>query len=115
MAASQRLVDLQRDAKRQRVEERIREAMRSGKLVEAQRAWAEALVASEEDLFDEWLRTAPVVIQVGAIAAPSGNDRTQRRQHATAARARAEFRANPVLTALTTEDAYVADAIRQSG
>ena len=88
--------------------------MRAGKLVEAQRAWAEALVASEEDLFDEWLRTAPVIVQPGATVAPSGPNGTERRQHASAARARAEFRETPVLTSLTTEDAYVADAIRQS-
>lgn len=112
--ASQRLVVLQREAKQQRVEERIREAMRAGKLVEAQRAWAEALVASEESLFEEWLRTAPVVVQVGAIAAPSSVDRGQRRKHATVSRARAEFHTSPVLQTLTTEDAYVADAIRQS-
>ncbi len=36
VAASQRLVDLQREARRVHVEERIREAMRAGKLVEAQ-------------------------------------------------------------------------------
>lgn len=114
MAASQRLVDLQREAKQQRVEERIREAMRGGKLVEAQRAWAEALVASEEDLFDEWLRTAPVIVQPGAMVAPNGANGTERRQHAIAARARAEFRQSPMLTSLTTEEAYVADAIRQS-
>ncbi len=114
MAASQRLVDLRREARQQRIEERIRQAMRAGKLVEAQRAWAEALVASEEDLFNEWLRTAPVIVQPGATVAPNRVSGTERRQHGITARARAEFRENPMLTTLTTEDAYVADAIRQS-
>jgi len=113
LAASQRLLDLQREAREQRVEERIREAMSAGKLVEAQRTWAEALVAREEDLFDEWLRTAPVIVEPGATAAPGESNGQERHQHIIATRARAEFRASPMLRTLTVEDAFVADAIRQ--
>ncbi len=112
VAASRRLIDLQRDKERRHVEERVREAMRSGKLVEAQRTWAEALVAREEDLFEEWLRTAPVVVKPGLTLAPQAWDGPERKHHAAASRARAEFRTNRLLSGLTTEEAYVADAVR---
>lgn len=115
VAAAQRLALLRRDARQRQVEERLREAMRAGKLVEAQRAWAEALVAREEGLFEEWLRTAPVVVSPGASAPPGGVDASQRRRQAVAAMARSEFRANHVLSGLTTEEAYVADAVREAG
>jgi len=114
VAAGRRLIDLQRDMERRHVEERIREAMRSGKLVEAQRTWAEALVAREEDLFEEWFRTAPVVVKPGMSAPPHGADGAERKHHAATSRARAEFRTNHVLAGLTTEEAYVADAVRSA-
>ncbi len=113
VAASERLADLRRDATLRHVEGRLREAFEAGKLVEAQRAWAEALVAREEGLFDEWLRTAPVVVQVGASTPPREFDGAQRRQHVLAAQARAQFVANPVLASLTTVEAYMADALRE--
>jgi len=112
VAASRRLIELQRDMERRHVEERVREAMRAGKLVEAQRTWAEALVAREEDLFEEWFRTAPVVVKPGISAPPQTTDGVERRHHAAASRARAEFRTNRLLAGLTTEEAYVADAVR---
>ncbi len=114
VAAGRRLVDLQSDAKRRHVDQRITEAMRAGKLVEAQRVWAEALVAREEGLFDEWLRTAPIIVQPGATVAPGACDTVERRRHAVAARAKAEFRASQSLSSLTTEEAYVADALREA-
>jgi hypothetical protein len=89
--------------------------MRTGKLVEAQRTWAEGLVAREEELFDEWFRTAPVIVQPGASVPPDGSDGFHQRERATAARARAEFRAHPMLSGLTTEEAFVADALSQAG
>lgn len=112
LAASERLLDLQRTQQRQRIEERIAEAMRAGKLVEAQRQWAEALVAKEEALFDEWFRTAPVVVQTGRTIAPHSTDPLERRNRAAAATARAEYRTNRFLAGLTTEEAYVAHATR---
>ncbi len=114
LAASQRLVDLERTARQRRVDGRVCEAIRAGKLVEAQRAWAEQLVAREEELFDAWFRTAPVVVQPGTLLPPDGCAGTQGRRHAVAARARSEFAANPLLVGLTTEEAYVADALRQA-
>ena len=113
-AASQRLADLRRENGRRHVEERIAQAMRAGKLVEAQRAWAEALVAREERLFDEWLHTAPVIVQPGSTVRPNRTEAGQR-QETIAARARAEFRSSDLLSGVTTEEAFVADALRQAG
>jgi len=112
VAAGERLGDLRRRDLERRVDERIQEAMRAGKLVEAQRAWAEALVAREEQLFDEWFRTAPVVVQTGRTTPPHAADASERRRHAACATARAEFRTNRFLAGLTTEEAYVANAAR---
>jgi phage I-like protein len=112
LAANERFVELRREAQRRHVEERVREAIQAGKLVEAQRRWAEALVAREEELFDEWLRTTPVVVALGASTPPESGEGPERGQGAIAAKARAEFRAHGILSGLTTEEAYVADALR---
>lgn len=112
VAASHRLAELRADVKRRHVDQRLHEAMRAGKLVEAQRAWAEALVASEENLFDEWLRTAPTVVQPGRTELTTTGGVCSSGQ-AAGASARAEFRAHKFLADLTSEEAYVQDALRQ--
>ena len=113
LAASQRFAELRRQAQRRHVEDRIREAIQTGKLVEAQRTWAETLVAREEELFDEWLRTTPVVVARGASTPPGHGEGAEPGQGAIAAKARAEFRAHRMLSGLTTEEAYVADTLRE--
>ncbi len=111
VAAGRRLVELEEAARRRHVEQRIAEAMRAGKLVEAQRAWAEALVARESDLFDEWFRTAPVIVAAGLSVPPSGINGLRNREQVIASRARAEFKANPLLSRLTSEEAFISDAV----
>ena len=74
--------------------------------------WAEALVAKEQGLFEEWLRTAPIVVTPGCSKPPSEFVGAEVRHRGAATRARAEFRAQPLLARLTTEDAYVAQALR---
>lgn len=111
VAAGARLRELEVAANQRRVEERIAAAVREGKLVEAQRAWAEELVRREEGLFEEWLRTAPVLVPRGVTKPPSQTD-AQSNSNKVAARARAEYRANRQLAALTSEEAYVADQMR---
>jgi phage I-like protein len=119
-AAGRRIRELTEAARRRHVEERVAEAFRAGKLAEAQRAWAEELIAREEALFDEWFRTAPVVVVPGRTAGPreghmmSSFGPSLRNTQAVTARARAEFRSSPLLARLTTEDAYVAEALRES-
>ncbi len=112
VAASERLMEMKREASRRHIDERVAAAMRAGKLVEAQREWAEALVACEEELFEEWFRTAPVIVQPGRSAPPTPHDAGERRHHALAAKARAEYRTNRLLAGLTSEEAYVAHAMR---
>jgi len=115
VAAGQRIAQLQREAQERHVAERIAEAMAAGKLVEAQRAWGEALVAREEGLFDEWLRTAPTIVRPGRTAPPVTGCAAVPRQETIASSARAEFRSHPLLARLTTEEAFVADALRGAG
>ena len=115
IAAGRKLGGLRRRAREDHVRRRVGEAVCAGKLVEAQRTWAEALVAKEEGLFDEWLRTAPVVMRVGRMAPPNETSAHSRCMQTISARARGEFRGAPLLAALTTEEAYVADAVRAAG
>jgi phage I-like protein len=114
VAASRRLVELREADARRRVERRIGEAIAAGKLVEAQRAWAEELVAREEALFDHWLATAPVVVQRGMILAPASLGADAQRERLAATRAKAEFRGNRLLSGITSEEAYVRNASREA-
>lgn len=109
-AAHRRLRDLSDLLSDRRADELISAAMAAGKLVEAQTEWARSLIARDESLFEEWINTAPVVVTPGATRPPAGSGTTVQRSRE--ARARAEFRSQPSLAALTTEDAFVADALR---
>jgi hypothetical protein len=115
LAASERLQAMHRAAQQRHVAQRVYEAMRAGKLVEAQRAWAEAMVAREENLFDEWLLAAPVIVARGATKPPTDDASADNGHRSVVARARAEFRNQRLLGTLTSEEAYVADAIRHDG
>ncbi len=111
IAAAQRLSETDANEAANKAEQRVAEAQRTGKLSEAQREWALNLALKDAAAFEAWLRTAPVLIPLGRTQPPTdapaaGND------HAREAAARAEFRAHPELAALTTEEAYVADATR---
>ncbi len=115
LAASRRLTELAQEARRRHAEERVVEAVRSGRLVEAQRQWAEELVLRDEESFDEWMRTAPVVVTSGRLSAPAPNGNgLWARRSVIAAKARAEFNAHPLISRLTSEEAYVADAMREA-
>lgn len=111
VAASARLAEVEREGRERRAAERVGDALRSGRLTDAQRGWAETLVLRDERLFDEWLATAPVVVPCGATAPPAGEGGPARQRGLEAA-ARAEFRGSPLLAALTSEEAYVAAARR---
>jgi phage I-like protein len=111
IAASEELVQLRHEARGRRVRERVEAALRSGRLVEAQREWAESLAMRDEVMFDKWLETAPVIVATGRLAPPdAGSARVGER--GAAERARAEYRAHPFLAGVTSEEAYVADATR---
>jgi phage I-like protein len=118
VAASERLSALMEETQRREAEARVVAAMEAGKLTEGQREWAVALAMKDAAAFEAWEASAPVVVQVGRIdgaggtvgAAAVGGDRDQ---VVIAAKARAEFRANPELELLTSEEAYVALALRE--
>ena len=89
------------------------EAMAAGKLTEAQRDWALRLALKDAESFDEWADRAPVVIVLGKMAGPEGADPVDRRAHGAGARARIEYQADSLLQALTSEEAFVQQAIRE--
>ncbi len=113
-AASQRIAELERHEENQGAEARVSEAMAVGKLTEAQREWALKLALSDAPSFDEWSAAAPVVVNLGRTAAPSAGDSVAPASQLVAARARSEYRCESVLQALTSEDAYVQQAMRES-
>ncbi|MCB9849136.1 MAG: hypothetical protein H6817_00355 [Phycisphaerales bacterium] len=110
-AAEARLAVMEEAAARRDAEELVIVATATGKLTAAQREWALSLALADRALFDEWLRTAPVVVTVGRTAPPAGGGNA--RETSNAAHARREYRANRVLQGLTSEDAYVAEALRE--
>lgn len=114
VAATRRLTMLEEESQQRRADERVASAMTAGKLTAAQREWAQQLCLRDETLFDEWLRTAPVVVQTGRLDPPESAVLPSN-QAALAAKARAEYRAHPELAALTSEEAYAADAVRRAG
>lgn len=109
LAASARIQELDDRERLIRAEQRVGEAVRGGRLSSAQRSWATRLILKDESLFDDWLASAPVVVSLGKTAPP---ERSEGASSAMVHRARSEFRSHPELAALTSEDAYVADALR---
>ncbi|MEE9296417.1 MAG: phage protease [Phycisphaerae bacterium] len=114
VAASRRLDAFERDRTRRDVEGRVAAAVRGGRITEAQRDYATRLALSNRELFDEWLRTAPAVVPLGRTVPPAGTEAAGS-AHGIAAGARSEYRAHPELAALTSEEAFVNDALRQQG
>lgn len=112
-AASRRITELEGQQEQQRAEERVSAAMAAGKLTEAQRDWALRLALKDAESFDEWADRAPVVIVLGKIAGPESADPVDRRAHGAGARARIEYQADSLLQALTSEEAFVQQAIRE--
>ncbi len=114
MAASQRIAELEQREEDKGAEARVSEAMAAGKLTEAQREWALKLALSDAQSFDEWSAAAPMVVNLGRTAAPSAGDSVAQTSQLAAARARSEYRCESVLQALTSEEAYVQQAMRES-
>ena len=114
VAADRRFDALHRDRELREAEEQVRVAVRSGKVTSAQREFAVRLALRDSELFDEWIRTTPVVVPLGRTTAPNTTVAAAS-QHGLTANARLEFRSNPALADLTSEEAFVADTLRQQG
>ncbi len=99
------------ESKKKNANDKVQAAVINGQLTEAQRDIAIELAMSDADLFDRWIATSPTIITRGKTTAPSAS--TGAPSNAIASRARAEFRSNPMLMGLTSEQAYVACAINE--
>ncbi len=111
VAAAARLEELDRERTHAAAEQKVSDATRSGRIVPAQRDFALKLALKDPEMFDEWIAAAPVVVPLGHTAPPDAGA-LERPRRALAARAAAEFRTHPELAAITNENAYIADALR---
>jgi phage I-like protein len=114
-AAAHRLAELEGAERERAAEARVDEAFRAGKLTVAQRDWAMRLALEDHTLFDQWQAVAPVLAPSGRCEPPDTCLTAAPAARRAETAARAEYRANPGLAGVTSEEAYVADARRQSG
>lgn len=114
VAAEERLDLLAREWLLREAGKRVESAMGSGRLVPAQRGWAMSLAMTDPAGFDTWLATAPQVVIPGRTEAPASVSGSGRSESAIAASARLSFRSDPNLALLTSEEAWVRDALREA-
>jgi len=114
VAVGRRLEEVARESVLREAERRVTEAQRQGRLTGAQCGWALTLAQKDPAAFDEWLRTAPIVVPLGRTQPITNNGHAESRRKALAQSARVEFRSCPQLAALTSEEAYVAAALRKA-
>lgn len=114
VAAATRIHALETAAGLEAARQRVARAAAAGKLAATQQDWAMALALRDPVEFDAWERTAPCVVPMGRLSTqPRGHPRVINESSA-AAMARAEWRANrALLEPLCSEEAFVADAVRQ--
>jgi phage I-like protein len=113
-AADAEIERLQKAAASRAADDRVAEAVRAGKLAPAQHEWAHQLALKNPTDFDAWLADAPTVVVMGRLTdSASVSAGSPRRQ--IVASARAEYRANEMLSSLTTESAWIANALRERG
>lgn len=112
VAAGRRLAELEERIRLDHIEQKVAQALAAGKLTPGQRSWATRLALRDETLFDQFVASAGPVVQIGRLSPPDGASIAEASR---AAGARAEFRAHPLLAALTSEEAFVADALRRAG
>jgi phage I-like protein len=115
VAATERLDTLSGAVARREAEDLVAGATEAGKLTASQRAWAVALAMKDQAEFEAWEASAPVVVTTGRTDPPDDGQRGDRTRQAVIAKARHEFRDHPELERLTSEAAFVDDAVRQAG
>ncbi len=123
IAAAQKLQVLQLEQAARQAADRVARALSEGKLTPAQRDWALSLAQRNPAEFDAWMAGAPVLVRLGRTAPPAGHATlaggalpcASRSRHDVEAAARFEWRAHrEFLETLCTEDAYVANALRDA-
>ncbi len=115
VAASERLAALRADRRQREAKEKVTAAMKAGKLTSAQKGWATELILRDPETFDLWLSEAPVVVPLGRVVPPSSGEAGDRRRASVIVCAKQAYRDNELLAALTSEEAFVADALREAG
>ena len=113
-AAAARIDALTDEVKHQQAADKVARAVAAGKVAGAQREWAMALAMKDPAAFDAWAATAPQVVMLGRTESPNGGG-DHRNRTAVVASARATYRSDPALQQLTSERAWVADALRERG
>ena len=117
LTAAERIKTLEETERLRQATDCVSRALTAGKLAPAQRGWAMALAQRDLGAFQEWEAAAPVIVPMGRLAAPTGivAGGSAARPAAEAA-ARAEWRAHrEFLEKICTEEAYIAQAMRESG
>jgi phage I-like protein len=116
-AAEDRLASLTQESAEREASGKVAAAFKAGKLTGAQRDWALSLALRDPAGFDAWAASAPQVVLLGQTEAPATSTcgRTGRDREAIVASARAAFRSEPSLTLLTSESAWVCEALREAG
>lgn len=115
VAATERLGALEEALARQRAAETVAAVMKEGKLTSAQKEWAIELVMRDPEGFEAWLANAPVVVSHGQVAPPEDGSSAGSRRAPLVAGAMREFQSSDLLQSLTSEEAYVSDALREAG
>jgi len=115
--ACKRLTELIGQAQRREAEEKVAKGMQAGKIAESQKRWAITYAMQDPEGFEQWLHEAPVVVCMDRIVGeedePTGT--TAGRRRAVIAAARSEWQANGLLQQLTSERAYVNEALQGAG
>jgi len=114
--ANDQLVALMQKLAEREAADRVAAAMSEGKLTPAQRDWAMSLALKDPVAFDAWVASAPAVVMIGQTQAPAGVEGcSSRDRSAVTVSARATFRSHPELALLTSEQAWIEDALREAG
>ena len=111
-AAGERIRELENTSRVREIDAVVDRAMSDGKLSLAQRDWAMRLALADRALFDEWHKGAPVVVSLGQMVTGDKPGAGASTEKVLANCARKEYQACKALWGLTSEDAFVADALR---
>lgn len=114
VCAAERIEALETQLACREAEDVVAEAMKSGRLVSAQKEWAVELVLRDAEAFATWLADAPVIVPHGQLAPPDGTSGEESGRAGLSSGARQEYRSSRLLQSLTSEDAYMAEAVRSA-
>jgi len=115
VAAERKLAGLEREAAEAEAGRKVAAAAAAGKLTAGQRDWAFQLALKAPASFEAWAATAPPVVALGRTEGPARVACGGRDRAVVIAAARASFQADATLKLLTSEQAWIAEALREEG